>query len=203
MCRRRQAVRTDEGFLHVSSLPDPTGDVSARKRPSRAASSSPHISPPLSHSRALAEKRQAEAARIRDKYPDRIPVWRRRETGVRRTERGALKKKKKQHPPRARTRCRPLPPTTSTHVHCSLSSLSRHAHLTILAPALSLPPPHLTLGHRRKGGQIRHPGHRQGQVPRPLGPHGRPVRVRHPQAHQGRARAGGVHVCQERVASDR
>lgn len=52
----------------------------------------------------------------------------------------------------------------------------------------------LHLGHLREGREERHRYHRQEEVPCPSRPHRRPVRLRHPQAHQAFTREGHLHL---------
>jgi hypothetical protein len=52
----------------------------------------------------------------------------------------------------------------------------------------------LAQGNLRKSREIRHRHHRQEEVPSPRRPYRRPVRLRHPQAHQAQPREGDFHL---------
>jgi len=124
------------------------------------------------------EKRLAEAERIRKKYPDRIPVICEK----------ALKSdipnidKKKCVGAAALRAWTAIPPrsscdTTASGPQCSSLTAS-------LAPPLPLRPA-------------------LPQVPCPIGPHRRPVRLRHPETHRAAAGESDFHLCAQRVAADR
>lgn len=98
------------------------------------------------------ERRQAEAARIRDKYPDRIPVS---AHAGHRSPRVAwnsrvLRASRREHDAR-----RPKTPTPPR--------LAPPSRLTLCPPPTTTTS---TTGHRREGGEERHPRHRQEKVSR-------------------------------------
>jgi hypothetical protein len=152
--------------------------------------------------RAASDKRQAEAARIRDKYPDRIPARARHArlralpkadgpsvsapfAGCRRLgHRGARGAQR-----RARHRQEEVRPLAAR----------RGAAAPRCARVLAWPSEEPSL-------RVRPPGRRAAprrQVPRALRPHRRPVRVRHSQAHQAEPGESNLHLHQQHPATDR
>ena len=147
--------------------------------------SHPHTNPAR-----IADKRQAEAQRIRTKYPERIPVRHppisnRPRLRVRRSRR--LLRWENTWLIILSRRFRVFPSRLGSR-NC-LPRVDRPTHA--LASRLA--------GHRRESREERHPGPGQEEVLGTRGPDGRAVRVRHPQADQALAREGHLRVCEQRA----
>eukprot|EP00966_Prymnesium_polylepis_P277164 6403865-Prymnesium_polylepis.1 len=135
------------------------------------------------------EKRATEAARIRDKYPDRIPGVR----GGPRPHQISSDRPRRDTPATASSRC--LPPRATPRSVRTSPRPNSPDRAEYARPLLS--------SDLREGRAQRHPARGQAQVPDPDGPDGGTVCLRDPQAAVHPRREGHLHLCPQHAPAHR